>query len=116
MSRLQITLNNVRNPITTKTTDTFEVRVTDMSYIPINSMTENIRVTTNNAYPISRASVAQSNPAPASKATFSLEFYPEHQIDQKGGIFVAYPPQTTPTDENILEATISFSDLDVDMS
>ena len=78
MNRFQLTLNSVRNPITTKTTDTFEVRVTDMNYIPINSMTENIKVTTNNAFPIARASVAQSNPAPASKATFSLEFYPEH--------------------------------------
>ena len=29
---------------------------------------------------------------------------------------MAYPPQTTPTDENILEATIQFSDLDVNMT
>ena len=62
MNRFQITLNNIRNPITTKTTDTFEVRVTDKNYVPINSKTENIKVTTNNASPISRASVSQSNP------------------------------------------------------
>ena len=76
--------------------------MTDQNYVPINSKTENIKVTTNNAYPISRATVSQSNPQPASKATFTLEFYPEHQIESKGGIFVAYPPQTTPTEENIL--------------
>ena len=71
-------MNKIRNPVTTKTTDTLEVRVTDQNYVPINSKTEIILVTTNNAYPISRATVSQSNPQPASKATFTLEFYPEH--------------------------------------
>ena len=109
-------MNKIRNPVTTKTTDTLEVRVTDQNYVPINAKTENIKVTTNNAYPISRATVSQSNPQPAREATFTLEFYPEHQIEPKGGIFVAYPPQTTPTEDNFLEATISISDLQVNMT
>ena len=64
--------------MTTQTTDSLEIRVTDQNYVPINSKEDNIKVTTNNAYTISNAAVTPSNPQPAHEATFLLEFYPEH--------------------------------------
>ena len=103
----------MRNPVTTQTTDSIEVRVTDQNYVPINSKLDQIKVTTNNAHTIKNATVTPSNKKPASEATFMLDFYPEHQIDPKGGIFVAYPPQTTPTEEGIVTAMVEFSDLAV---
>ena len=46
--------------------------------------------------------------------TYDLQFYPEHQIDVGGGMFVAYPPQTTTIDGITLTATVTISDREVD--
>ncbi len=49
LDRFSITMQNIRNPETTETTDSIQVRITDRSFGEINEKTKDILVTTNKA-------------------------------------------------------------------
>lgn len=62
LDRFSITMKNIRNPTTTRTTDSIKVRITDKKGIYINSKESGIVVTTNNAHVIDDASVKAGSP------------------------------------------------------
>lgn len=55
-------------------------------------------------------------PQPGIASTFLLDFYPEHPIKSGGGLLIAYPAQTTPTEEAKISVKITINDLEVDNS
>jgi len=55
LDRFSIEISGIKNPISTETTSTMQIRIVDMNYVPINSKLSNILVTTNNAYTVRRA-------------------------------------------------------------
>ena len=85
-------MKNIRNPTTTQTTDPIQIRITDSTYVPINSKLKGTVVTTNNANTIARADRSVGSPAPGVESTYTLDFYPENAINPGGGIVIVYPP------------------------
>ena len=75
-----------------KPTDSIQVNVVNANFIPVNSLTEGIIVTTNNAYVVRNATVASKYPNPGLASDFEINFYAEHTIRPGGGILIVYPP------------------------
>lgn len=94
LDRFSLTMKNIRNPVTTQTTDAIQVRITSKDRIAINSKLSGTVVTTNNANTISTANASVGSPQPGVESTFTIDFYPENEIRPGGGILAVYPPQT----------------------
>ena len=114
LDRFSITMQKIKNPVTTQTTDAIQVRITTKDMIPINSKISGTVVTTNNANTISEAYVTKGSPQPGVESTFTLDFYPENTINPGGGILVVYPPQTQIGPSKILTAEVTVDGLVVD--
>ena len=115
LDRFSINFKNIKNPTTTQTTDSIQVRVTDQSYIANNEKLAGVVITTNKAYVIGSADVRAALPAPGVPSDYILNFYPVHEIQAGGGILVVYPPQALLVDpEGGVTAEVHVDGLAVD--
>jgi hypothetical protein len=96
MDRFSIKIHNVKNPVSTETTDTFQVIVVDKEYAQINVKQKDIVITTSNAFTVDSAKVSAQHSWPGVSTEFTIEFTPKHKIDRMGGVLIVYPPQITP--------------------
>ena len=114
LDRFSLTMKNIRNPVTTQTTDAIQVRITSKDRIAINSKLSGTVVTTNNANTISTANASVGSPQPGVESTFTIDFYPENEIRPGGGILAVYPPQTLVGLSNKLTAEVTADGLLID--
>jgi hypothetical protein len=100
--RFSVKIRGVRNPISTKTTDSFSINIVDQQKREVNIKNTEITVTTGIPYPIpgTDAKITPKNPWPGVESEFEIEFVPKHEIEINGGILVVYPPQITPVPDN----------------
>jgi len=99
--RFSFSINGIQNSQTLKTPDSIQVNIVNSSYVTLNSMTDGILVTTNNAWIVNRSEIAASSINPGRASDFTIEFHAEHSIQQGGGILIVYPPQITPMNETL---------------
>jgi hypothetical protein len=116
LDRFSISIEDVRNPISTQTTDSFEVRIVDQNYAVINERDRGIVLTTTTAWTVQGGNVQLStdNQWPGFPTEITIEFSPEHEISVGGGILIVYPPQVTPDGVDNLENISSELEVTVD--
>jgi hypothetical protein len=79
--RLGFSIDGVKNPPTTQTTDSIQVRIVDAkSLATINQKLFGVTMTTNQPYHISKASIKAGSYQSAVSTDYTLEITPEHRI------------------------------------
>jgi len=79
--RLGFLIDGVKNPPTTQTTDSIQVRIVDAkSLATINQKLFGVTMTTNQPYHISKASIKAGSYQSAVSTDYTLEITPEHRI------------------------------------
>lgn len=79
--RIGFSIDGVINPPSTQTTDSLQIRIVDAStYANVNQKLFGVTMTTNEPYPIQKASIVPGSYNPGVETSYIIDFYPEHTI------------------------------------
>mmetsp|Transcript_43828 Transcript_43828/g.42331 ORF Transcript_43828/g.42331 Transcript_43828/m.42331 type:complete len:88 (+) Transcript_43828:598-861(+) len=83
----------IQNPESTNSTSNFFVTVTDSGYNPINTNPTDLSIATTTPSEISNedVNITQNTTKSGQYASYSIVFYPTHDILEGGGVQVTYP-------------------------